>query len=216
MAFADGDRTGNLLKPNCLCKHRRYVGEVTDIFMQIFGITAGNFEKFYYKYKDLVFSVCRRILKNEEDASDASQETFSKLFKNRDLLRDETLERQWVIEAARCVSLDMLRKERRMPSMTSLDEVEPFLAQEDRNPESIVLGEESVDRIYNAIDKLDLKYATPLVYKYYFDLKPAEIARFLGLNINTVNTRLRRGQLTLKRSLYEYDRRTKAGKGARL
>lgn len=129
------------------------------------------------------------------------QETFAKLVKNMDLLRDKTLEKQWVIEAARCASFDMLKKRRRMPEETSLDDVEDYLSHEQSNPENIFLEEQNIDRIYNAVKNLDEKYSIPLVYKFYFDLKPAEIARMLDLNVNTVNTRLRRGQLMLQRTL---------------
>ena len=47
------------------------------------SVLAGNKEAYSYlvnKYKNMVFSICYRILENKEEAEDLSQEVFIKAF----------------------------------------------------------------------------------------------------------------------------------------
>lgn len=182
------------------------------IFINILRVGIDNFEKIYQKYKGIVYAVCYRILGNEHDAYDASQEAFLKLSKNMHLLKNKALEQAWVISAARCASFDLIKKEKQMPQEVGLDQLEPYLPVKEKSPEELVLGEEAVNRIYDTIKTLDPKYATVLIYRYYFDLKQAEIAEISGLKLNTVSTRLRRGTELLRNALHENAEQRKEAK----
>ncbi|HBF5971867.1 TPA: sigma-70 family RNA polymerase sigma factor, partial [Clostridioides difficile] len=58
--------------------------------------------------------------------------------------------------------------------------------------------EDKID-LYDAIDRLDEKYKTPIILQYFQDMTIGEIAEILDINENTIKTYLRRG----KASLYE-------------
>lgn len=173
------------------------------MFVNLLHVIMDNFEKVYQTYKPVVYSVCYRILKNEHDAKDAMQDAFIKLSKNMHLLKNKNMEQAWVITAARCASIDFIKKENKVPDDVDLGIVEPYVAGQNSDPEDIVIGKEAVNRIYEAIQTLDPKYAILLIYKLYFDLKAPEIASLLNLNINTTNTRLRRGFELLRSALYD-------------
>lgn len=181
------------------------------MIVNLLHVIADNFDKVYEKYKKLVFSVCFNILNNKADASDAMQETFMKLYKNMSLLKHKDMEQAWVVEAARCAAYDWIKKENQEPEKVNIDKLQPFICDINETPEEIFIGIESINKICDTMKQLDEKYATILIYRYYFELSPTEIAKLFNMSINTVYTRLRRGtdllRVALRREREEAERK---------
>ena len=58
--------------------------------------------------------------------------------------------------------------------------------------------EENID-LYDAIDRLDEKYKTPVILQYFHDLTISQIAEIMECNENTVKSNIRRA----KKKLYD-------------
>ncbi len=68
-------------------------------------------------------------------------------------------------------------------------------------PDEILAREEARRRLVAALLELDPLYREPLVLRYYEDLPPREVARRLGVPVETVRTRLKRGIRRLRARL---------------
>ena len=76
-------------------------------------ITQGDtiaFSVLVERYKDLVFTLTYRILKNREDAEEASQDTFIKAYKSLSKFKGDSKFSTWIYKIAYNTSLDRLKK----------------------------------------------------------------------------------------------------------
>ncbi len=55
------------------------------------------FEEIMEKYGDMVYRICLTITGNTEDAGDSFQETFLRLVKNQDKIKNEEHLKAWLI-----------------------------------------------------------------------------------------------------------------------
>jgi RNA polymerase sigma-70 factor (ECF subfamily) len=61
-------------------------------------------------------------------------------------------------------------------------------------------SEKAID-LYKAIDRLDIKYKTIIILRFFEDLKLDEIAKIAGSNVNTVKSRLYKALNLLKEDI---------------
>ncbi len=64
-------------------------------------------------YKDLVFTLALRMIKNREEAEEVSQDTFIKVFKSLDKFKGESKFSTWIYRVAYNTCLDRLKKIKR-------------------------------------------------------------------------------------------------------
>jgi RNA polymerase sigma factor (sigma-70 family) len=69
---------------------------------------ASAFSAIVGEYAGLVFSTCRRVLRDDAEAADATQETFFHLLKNAPRIHDSLA--SWLHRAATCRAADLIRK----------------------------------------------------------------------------------------------------------
>lgn len=73
----------------------------------------GDFRRFIEQYENYVVTIALRILGNREEAKDAAQETFIKLYRSLDRLDREKNEKNWVCTIAVNTCRDHFRKRHR-------------------------------------------------------------------------------------------------------
>lgn len=71
------------------------------------------FTVLYHLHHPSVASWCFRLLKNQEDAEDATQEVFTRLFQKIKTFRNDSKFSVWLYTFAKSTSLDMLRRRKR-------------------------------------------------------------------------------------------------------
>src|SRR6202140_5099847 len=81
---------------------------------------AEAFEHLYRRYSRRVFAVCRRIVKNENEAEDLTQEAFLQLFRKIHTFRGESKFSTWLHRLA--VNVILMRRRRKRHPEVSLDE----------------------------------------------------------------------------------------------
>jgi RNA polymerase sigma-70 factor (ECF subfamily) len=146
---------------------------------------AINVEEFYRKYGPMVLRRCRAILKDEEKAMDAMQETFIRILKAQDRLDDKGPS-SLLYTTATNVCLNVIRSEKRKPE-TSSDEVLLQIAGLD-DPEGTALTGHFLDRLFED-EKASTRVMATLHYVDGYTLE--ETASAVNMSVSGVRKRLR-------------------------
>ena len=117
--------------------------------------------------------------------------------------------RFFIGRTARNAAFNVLRKKRRIvekelafsdEDLANLDGENVYRLIES-NPEKLMLKKEINEALALALDTIKDLYSEPLIYHYFHDRDPKEIAKMLGVSVDTVYTRLRRGKAMLRKEL---------------
>ncbi len=160
-----------------------------------------KFEKIYYKYRILMFSVAKEILGDNRLAEEAVQEAFIKIAKNVDQIEDITSHktRNFTVIIAKNTSLDMLEKEKRHKGLISFEEIKEFDATEEFDLKTIDKKE-----ILKIINKLCEEDRDIILMKYYYNYKEKEIAQMLGISYQASRKRIQRAREKLEKYLRDW------------
>ena len=101
-----------------------------------------QFEDIVETYTDFVYNVAYRILGNQADAEDASQEAFLSAYRNFHKFRGESAVSTWLYRIAVNASLMMLRKDRRKNFLTATGYDDTQLVSWIEGPEHAALNTE--------------------------------------------------------------------------
>lgn len=176
---------------------------------------AGEVEPFsvlVQRYQDRVYNLAYRLLENHDDALDAAQETFVRVYAALDRFDNEWPLAPWLFRIVKNACLGMLRHRR--PSLISLDaldtdSVDALLEATSRRnsaagqPEQLLQQEFREEQIRACVLLLPLPYRTVVLLRYQEDLTYEEIAESMELPLGTVKTLLYRARQRLRRTLAE-------------
>lgn len=181
---------------------------------QIRAAQAGDekaFERLMTRYERQVYRLAFSLLRHKEDAEDAMQETFIKLWRVLPTYRYECSLLVYVLRITRTVSLDVeRRRERRRANETSLtveddtgESVDREIADEDvsSRPDLAFERAERIRMVREAIQELPEEHRQIILYKDIQGLSYAEIGAILGLGEGTIASRLARARENLKKIL---------------
>ncbi|HSH24367.1 MAG TPA: RNA polymerase sigma factor SigW [Massilibacterium sp.] len=161
-------------------------------------------------YKTRVYYVCYRLLGNKEEAEDAAQETFLKVFTSIDQFDLSKKFSTWLFRIATNTSIDRLRKKKPAYSLDAEMKNEDGqtmsqqLKAETKTPEENVETKEVQEWVQEAIQSLPTKYRTVISLKYINELSLKEISEILDIPVATVKTRLHRGREALRKKLRKF------------
>ena len=164
-------------------------------------IKEGNSEEFgqlFCKYYGKIYSICLSMLKNPDDAEEIASDTFVSAYLKLNQLSKPDKFFPWLKRIARNRSKDFLRSKRRetialshsVPTMqkTTHDFV---LAQE--NPDILVLKQELIDAIMEAIESLPAK-DREVIQARIDGLNHSQISEKLSISISASMNRLYRAK----------------------
>lgn len=148
-------------------------------------------------YKDLVFTLTLRMLKNREEAEEVSQDTFIKVYKSLKRFKGDSKFSTWIYKIAYNTSLDRLKKNKKHLKDVAIDE----------------FTENQLKTIDNALDHLEKKEREQaiqdciallpsddsfLLTLYYFDEQTLEeISKTMELTPNNIKVKLFRSRKKL-------------------
>ncbi|MFN0206274.1 MAG: RNA polymerase sigma factor [Planctomycetota bacterium] len=168
-----------------------------------------TFGELYRLFKDRVYSVAYRITGNPSDALDASQETFSILFRKIRDFRFQSKFSSWVYRIAVNASIDLCRRST-LRNTGSLDTIinnpqrpleHAAFTPEDENavrPRVAAEENEFSNDIQLAIQRLSPKLRTIIVLRYLENQSYEEVSEVLGCSLGTVKSRLARAHSALE------------------
>ena len=146
---------------------------------------AIDVEALYRKYGPMVLRRCRQLLKDEDKALDAMQETFVRLLRNRERL-DAAGPSSLLYRIATNVCLNLLRSERRRPQVGD-EELLLSIASLDEHEERSA-ARSFLDQLFGGERESTRAMAT---LHYVDGLTLEETAAQVGLSVSGVRKRLR-------------------------
>jgi len=179
------------------------------------ALRAGDghaFETLVRTHSGRMLSVCRRILRNDEEAKDAVQEAFVSAFRAIGSFEGTCQLGTWLHRIAVNSCLMRLRSRKRRPE-ESIDDLLPTFKDNghaaveprDWSPSALQLVEtrETRDFVRDCIDRLPEIYRTVLLLRDIEELDTAEAALVLGVTEGVVKVRLHRARHALRKLLSE-------------
>ncbi len=151
-----------------------------------------HFTRAVERHQDMVYRVALHSLGTPQDADDAVQEVFLRLYQRAEPFDSPEHLRRWLLRVTLNYCRDVLKSpwRRRRVSLESLPELPAFQREEERV-------------LYQTVMSLPEKYRTVLDLFYYEELSVREIAGLLHIEVSAVTTRLSRARGKLKDALGE-------------
>ena len=148
-----------------------------------------EFVEIYERHVQTVWHICLAYMKNRDDAQDAVQETFLKLYRCPDSFSGPDHEKAWLIVTASNLCKDMLKHWWRK--------------REDIDSHLDLEGQETggTDTTLEEVMKLPDKYKTVIYLYYYEGYSSIEIGRMLQKPDSTIRNYLSRAKKILKSRL---------------
>ena len=155
-----------------------------------------------------LFNYLVRSLQNEEDAADAAQETFVRVFQNRTRFDVRQRFSTWLYAIATNLVKDRYRHRSRHPQV-SLDAENEATGEDFREsvpeqkptPSESLQGTERAEAIRKAVGQLPEELRAPLILSEYEELSHAEIGAVLNCSAKAVETRIYRARKQLREKL---------------
>lgn len=149
-----------------------------------------------------------RSLQNEEDAADLAQETFVRVFQNRNRFDSKQRFSTWLYAIASNLVKDRFRWRMRHPQI-SMDvegnegqqSMRETLPDQTGSPSDAAEQEERSEKVRGAVAELPEEMRLPLILAEYEGKSQAEIAEILGCSVKAVETRIYRAGQRLRKEL---------------
>ena len=146
------------------------------------------------QYKDLVFSLSLKMLKNREEAEEAAQDTFVKVFKSLNNFKGDSKFSTWIYKVTYNTCLDQLKKIKRVQDTIPIDD---FSENQIQNLENVLDAIDERDRnkmIQDCIHLLPSEEAFLLILFYFEEQSLEEISKIIDCTANNVKVKLYRSR----------------------
>ena len=145
--------------------------------------SEAGFRLLMQKYKQPIYWHIRRLVVDHDDAQDATQEAFIRIFKSFDKFRDENSFRGWIFRIATNEALRLIDSRRQ----------ENVSLEADDNGTNHIMADNYVDytdveavKLQKAIQTLPPKQQAAFNLRYYDELSYEEIAEATGSTASSV------------------------------
>jgi RNA polymerase sigma factor (sigma-70 family) len=176
---------------------RAKMQEDQEIIEQILDGDKQAFALIIDKYKGRVLALLRKMLGPSLDLQDLAQEIFIKAYNHLQEYKPEYSFSAWLYRITSNRSVDELRKRKRTPSVVGL---ELEVAHRD-TPETSYLEKERKLALEELIMELDPDHRMVFILRHQQYLSYQEIGDQLSLPVSTVQMRLYRARMKLRKSL---------------
>ncbi|MEY3167233.1 MAG: hypothetical protein RLZZ343_1036 [Actinomycetota bacterium] len=139
-------------------------------------------------------AVCWRILSNESDADDATQNAMMAIVKNFSSFDERSAFSTWAYRIATNAALDELRRRRRRPLTLLGHDNGEAMDIADQRSEDQFSHIDAHDELSSALALIPEEYRVALVLRDVADLDYEEISHILDVPIGTVRSRIARGR----------------------
>lgn len=164
-------------------------------------------EQYIREYGRDLYSFCRSVTWNLEEAQDLYQDTFLKLYEIGDRLVTLNNPKSYLMG----IAVNLYRNEKRKLSVRrrivgvwqSVEEMDTDIPEDARLLEEEVIAREECRIVRSAVQSLADKYRLPVLLFYMEELSLSEIASVLRLPEGTVKSRLHRAKRILQQMLME-------------
>lgn len=167
-----------------------------------------SFEELILLYQDQAYRTAYGMLGNHEDAKDATQESFIKIYKSLKSFKYKSSFSTWMYRIVHNTCLDLIRKQKRRREI-------PIEINKDSNEEGYVIpiedlsdGPEALldykvvkEELIKCIKELPIEYQGVIILRDIEGISYDQIAEILGISQGTVKSRINRGRIQLRNRL---------------
>lgn len=173
--------------------------ELGRIVKKIKAEDGAAFEKLYELTYQRLYLLSYSILKDEEDAKDAVQESYIKIYANIHSLHNDKLFLAWANKIVYSICIRMCEKKQHVVVVVEDGTLQKVIdPSEERNPAHAALKMEKEKILAELIGKLTPALQTTLLFRYYENLKIHQIAEIMDCPKGTVKSRLNTAKRQLK------------------
>ena len=155
---------------------------------------AEAFGEIVSRWERRIFALAYGMLGREEDARDATQETFLAAFRNLRGFRGEAKVSSWLhrIAVNQCITRQRRAKVRNEAALEDEEQKDAssFAAPLEISPARVTEGREKTTAVRRAVNSLPMELRQVIVMKEFEELTFREIADALDLPLSTVKSRL--------------------------
>jgi RNA polymerase sigma-70 factor (ECF subfamily) len=176
-------------------------------------------ETVFREYAPRVYSVARRMMGNDADAEDVTQDVLLQVIRKLDTFRGEAQFPTWLHRVTVNTALAHREKRARLQEREVHDPLDQFsgnghhskpVSRWNIEPSQQAISRETHDLLERAIDQMPVMYRDVYVLADVEGLSNAEVGEILGLSLPAVKSRLHRGRLLLRNALAPHFEEMKA------
>ncbi len=166
------------------------------------------FARLVSMHEKSVYRICFRFFDDENEASDAAQEVFLKVFKSIARFEGRSSLKTWIyrIAANTCITIAEKKKREKEGLLQTMIHWWNSLKQD--SPEDEILDREvrqlNQQIVSEKVAKLPESYRMPVILKDIEGLPLEKISEVLEIPVGTVKSRINRGRRLLQESLQAY------------
>lgn len=164
---------------------------------QIIGGNTNAFSVLVDRYKDLIFSLALKMVKNREEAEEVAQDTFIKIFNSLEKFKGDSKFSTWIYKVAYNTCLDRIKKNKKDEGNILIDDFSEHLVKTVENALSKMMDEERKKSIQDCLNLLPSDEGFLLTLFYFEDQNLEEIAKIMDITSNNVKVKLFRSRQKL-------------------
>ncbi|WPO80215.1 RNA polymerase sigma factor [Flavobacterium sp. KACC 22761] len=149
------------------------------------------------RYKDMIFTLSLKMVKNREEAEEAAQDTFIKAFNSLSKFKGDSKFSTWIYKISYNTCLDRLKKNKKEDLNISIDEFSSHLVKTMENALSALEDIERKQAIQKCLKLLPSDDNFLLTLFYFEDQSLEEIGKIMNINANNVKVKLFRSRQKL-------------------
>ncbi|MEZ0006657.1 RNA polymerase sigma factor (sigma-70 family) [Flavobacterium sp. 28YEA47A] len=149
------------------------------------------------RYKNLVYTLALRMIKNTEEAEEAAQDTFVKVFRSIEKFKGESKFSTWIYRIAYNTCLDRIKKHKSVPLAVAIDDYGTHQLRSAENVLDTLDEEERHRAMQECLQQLPGEDAFLLTLYYFEEQSLEEIAKVIGIKANNVKIKLFRSRKKL-------------------
>ena len=181
-----------------------YDNEPADITAARRG-NAAAFTRLVEAYQRPVYNLAYRMLGNADEAEEAAQETFLRVYTQLGTYQPGRKFSSWLFSIASHHCIDVLRR-RRLTWLSIEDEEAPaeMLTSDAPGPEDTMLQNEQETTVRKMLSTLPPDYRLPVVLRYWHELSYEEIAEATHSTVSAVKSKLFRARAMLANQVGQF------------
>lgn len=149
------------------------------------------------RYKDMVFTLALKLLKNREEAEEVSQDAFIKVYKSLNKFKGDSKFSTWIYKITYNTSLDRIKKNKKYRNDVAIDEFTVNRLKAIDNALDALEVRERNETIKACIESLPNDDSFLLTLYYFEELSIDEIAKVMGITSNNVKVKVFRSRKKL-------------------
>ena len=157
------------------------------------------YEKLMKRYRDSIYYMLLKMVKNTDDAEDLTIEAFEKAFKNIEKYSPKYAFSTWLFKIASNNCIDFIRKKKGITVSIEKtndkgESYEPAIIDKSPTPEAAYIKEQKAQILRDTVKTLKPQYRRLIELRYFKEFSYTEISEELDLPLGTVKAQLFRSR----------------------